>query len=319
MELKQISTLTRSLLRELRNSLFSVKVENLPETQKVEVVNPQEAQETVEVSNLIDVRPELKEIVKTIEAQLDKFDNTAQKKDIVKALKDLKTKPVKDLTPEVIKGIDKSVKLLEKLSTAKPDYSEIVKALDKEDDDKDPLEKYARFDEIKTYFNEKQLKELKNAIKSINTSGGSSGGAIKNQDGPITAANPLPVSATLNVGDIEIGAVELKDHDGTDRLEITTANAAKVDGSAVTQPVSATALPLPSGAATAIKQLADDHNVQISNKLIPEKWDYTSLAVDTLTDTWTFYTGGSGGTLVATVVITYTDAAKGTISNVAKT
>lgn len=76
---------------------------------------------------------------------------------------------------------------------------------------------------------------------------------------------------------------------------------------------------LPTGASTSAKQLADDHNVQISNKLIPEKWDYTFLAVDTLTDTWTFYTGGSGGTLVATVVITYTDEAKGTISNVAKT
>ena len=195
MELKQISTLTRSLLRELRNSLFSVKVENLPETQKVEVVNPQEAQETVEVSNLIDVRPELKDIVKTIESKIQKFDDTATKKDIVKALKDLKTKPVKDLTPEVIKGIDKSVKLLEKLSTAKPDYSELIKVLEKDEEEVDPLEKYARFDEIKTYFNEKQLKELKNAIKSINTSGGSSGGAIKNQDGPITAANPLPVLA----------------------------------------------------------------------------------------------------------------------------
>lgn len=44
--------------------------------------------------------------------------------------------------------------------------------------------------------------------------------------------------AVLGVGDIEIGAVELKDHDGTDRLEITSSNAAKVDGSAVTQPVS---------------------------------------------------------------------------------
>lgn len=42
---------------------------------------------------------------------------------------------------------------------------------------------------------------------------------------------------SITTGDIEIGAVELKDHDGTDRLEITAANAAKVDGSAVVQPV----------------------------------------------------------------------------------
>ena len=33
----------------------------------------------------------------------------------------------------------------------------------------------------------------------------------------------------ITTGDIEIGAVEIKDHDGTDRLEITAANAAKVD------------------------------------------------------------------------------------------
>jgi len=114
---------------------------------------------------LIDVRPELKEVVKTIEDKVQQFDDTAQKKDIVKAIKDLKTKPVKDLTPDVIKGIDKTVKTLEKLVKAKPDYSELVKALDKEPVDN--LEKYARYDEIQTRFNEKQLKELKDAIKSI--------------------------------------------------------------------------------------------------------------------------------------------------------
>jgi hypothetical protein len=38
-----------------------------------------------------------------------------------------------------------------------------------------------------------------------------------------------------------------------------------VDGSAVTQPVSAASLPLPSGAATAANQLADGHNVTVDN------------------------------------------------------
>jgi len=42
----------------------------------------------------------------------------------------------------------------------------------------------------------------------------------------------------LGTSDIEIGAVELKDHDGTDRAAVTSGNALKVDGSAVTQPVS---------------------------------------------------------------------------------
>lgn len=51
----------------------------------------------------------------------------------------------------------------------------------------------------------------------------------------ITSLNPLDVSIS---SDIQIGAVEIKDHDGTDRAEVTAANALKVDNSAVTQPVS---------------------------------------------------------------------------------
>ena len=51
---------------------------------------------------------------------------------------------------------------------------------------------------------------------------------------------------------------------------------------------------------------------------IPE-WDYTNLTQAATTDTWVFKTGGAGGTTVATVVITYTDTTKATISNVTKT
>lgn len=48
-------------------------------------------------------------------------------------------------------------------------------------------------------------------------------------------------------------------------------------------------------------------------------FDYVALSQATLTDTYTFYTGGSSGTLVATIVILYTDATKATISTVTKT
>ena len=48
-------------------------------------------------------------------------------------------------------------------------------------------------------------------------------------------------------------------------------------------------------------------------------YDYLSLAQATTTDTWTYKTGGSGGSTVATVTITYTDSTKATIANVAKT
>lgn len=64
-------------------------------------------------------------------------------------------------------------------------------------------------------------------------------------------ASPVPVSIS---SDIEIGAVELKNGTDDTRATITAANALKVDGSAVTQPVSAATLPLPSGAATSANQ-----------------------------------------------------------------
>jgi hypothetical protein len=47
--------------------------------------------------------------------------------------------------------------------------------------------------------------------------------------------------------------------------------------------------------------------------------DYISQAQNATQDIWSFFFGGSGGTLVATVTITYTDATKATIASVAKT
>lgn len=56
----------------------------------------------------------------------------------------------------------------------------------------------------------------------------------------------------------------------------------------------------------------------ITNGLNIGNYDYFSLAQDTLTDTYTFKLGGATGTLVATVLITYTSADKSTISSVLK-
>ena len=56
--------------------------------------------------------------------------------------------------------------------------------------------------------------------------------------------------------------------DGTTRGQVAAVSAGgalTVDGSAVTQPISAASLPLPSGAATSAAQLADGHNVTIDN------------------------------------------------------
>ncbi len=62
----------------------------------------------------------------------------------------------------------------------------------------------------------------------------------------VSAANPMPVDL------------------GTDN-DVTVTGTVTVDGSAVTQPVSAASLPLPSGASTAANQLADGHNVTVDN------------------------------------------------------
>lgn len=49
------------------------------------------------------------------------------------------------------------------------------------------------------------------------------------------------------------------------------------------------------------------------------KWDYVSRGLVSATETWTFKTGGSGGTTVATVVIVYTDTTLEFISSVTRT
>ena len=47
-------------------------------------------------------------------------------------------------------------------------------------------------------------------------------------------------------------------------------------------------------------------------------WDYIGLVQAALTDTWTFKYNGSTGTTIQTIVVTYTDATKATISKVEK-
>ena len=46
--------------------------------------------------------------------------------------------------------------------------------------------------------------------------------------------------------------------------------------------------------------------------------DHLALTVAATTDTWVYKTGGAAGTTVATVLITYTDSGKGTITTIAK-
>jgi hypothetical protein len=60
-------------------------------------------------------------------------------------------------------------------------------------------------------------------------------------------------------------------------------------------------------------------NVYQQNKLVTVAHDYVSQTQNSTQDIWVFKTGGSGGTTVATVTITYTGTDKQTISSVART
>lgn len=48
-------------------------------------------------------------------------------------------------------------------------------------------------------------------------------------------------------------------------------------------------------------------------------FDYTNLIQTTTTDLWSYYLGGSGGTLVGTVYIVYTDTTKEIVDNITYT
>lgn len=73
------------------------------------------------------------------------------------------------------------------------------------------------------------------------------------------SSNPLNVVATSS------NPVFVRLTDGTDNSLISAGGALLVDGSAVTQPISAASLPLPTGAATSAAQLPDGHNVTVDN------------------------------------------------------
>lgn len=52
---------------------------------------------------------------------------------------------------------------------------------------------------------------------------------------------------------------------------------------------------------------------------VPYAYDYIKPTYNSTTDVYKYYQGGSGGSLVSTVTITYTGTDKGTISSIART
>lgn len=61
-------------------------------------------------------------------------------------------------------------------------------------------------------------------------------------------------------------------------------------------------------------------NVISITGLVPLQYDYIAYTnTNSTTDTYQFYTGGAGGTLVSTLTIVYTDSTKTIISTMART
>ena len=67
--------------------------------------------------------------------------------------------------------------------------------------------------------------------------------------------------ATDDIGGIKHQRVKVQHGADGSATDVSAASPLPVDGSNVTQPISATALPIPTGASTSAKQLADGHNV----------------------------------------------------------
>lgn len=62
-----------------------------------------------------------------------------------------------------------------------------------------------------------------------------------------------------------------------------------------------------------------DRMIQPSVSMVSSSYDYVSTAYpDSVTEIYTFKTGGSGGTTVATITMVYTDATKEFISTITK-
>lgn len=66
---------------------------------------------------------------------------------------------------------------------------------------------------------------------------------------------------------------------------------------------------------------AGDESLPVTMGFSLPKWDYVAMALSAgdTTETYTFKSGGSGGTTVATVVVVYTTSTRDVLTSVTKT
>ena len=118
-------------------------------------------------------------------------------------------------------------------------------------------------------------------------------GVFRGYDVGVSSLPELP-PGTNNIGDIDVLTQPARTHtadsikigDGTDLLLISSSGAALVDGSAVTQPISATSLPLPTGASTSAKQDTGNTNLaSIDSKITAVNTDAVTISASLPTGT----------------------------------
>lgn len=134
---------------------------------------------------------------------------------------------------------------------------------------------------------------------------------------PVTVDGKLDVNATVTATIDPTGlASDTNQTSGYQKTQIVDAAGDNYDA---LNPLPVSASIDTTGLATDTKQDTQTALLGGIAGLLPTAFDYISQAQDTLTDTWTFKTGGAGGTTVSTITITYTDATKAVISTVVKT
>jgi hypothetical protein len=86
----------------------------------------------------------------------------------------------------------------------------------------------------------------------------------------------------------------------------TITGSVSVSNFPATQPVSAASLPLPTGAATSSEQTTSNNYLAALNSLTPTQYDYINCSYTSGNLTGVVYkSGGSGGTTVSTLTLTY--------------
>jgi len=204
----------RNSLKELVKNTFNIKgsvdVSNLPEIQKVEITNPQEPTETVQVSNLIDYKEYFNKIIGEL-IKVPKDIKTADYTPIIDTLKEVVRTLESDKTDysPIVLAIESAVKELKKYSEF--DDSNIIKALN--GIPQFDLEKYLKYGELPVVINGKQFEDLIKAfgrqVAVAIQEGGGSVGIVGIKDATNTQINPATeTTLTLVANELKTYAIQ---------------------------------------------------------------------------------------------------------------